>query len=65
MSVDLSPSKYCGENIFFFKKLKLSTFTFKVDTNDLNHHQSPIPTLFNIDLVLRIMVDMVDVIKIA
>ena len=36
-----------------------------MDTNDLNHHQSPMPTLFHIDLVLRIMVHMVDVINIA
>ena len=36
-----------------------------MDTNDLNHHQSPIPTLWHIDLVLRIMVYMVGVIKIA
>ena len=61
----LTPSKYSGENCFFFKNLKLSSFTFKMDTNDFNHHQSQIPTLWHIDLVLRIMVYMVDVINIA
>ena len=65
MSVDLSPSKYCGENRVFFKNLKWSSSTFKMDTNDLNHHQSPIPTLWHIYLVIGIMVYMVDVINIA
>ena len=36
-----------------------------MDTNDLNYHQSPIPTLWHNDLVLRIKVYMVDVINIA
>ena len=36
-----------------------------MDTNDLNPHQSPIPTLWHIDLVPRITVYMVDVINIA
>ena len=53
-----------GKIIFFFKMFKSSTFTFKMGTNDLNHHQSPILTLWHFDLALRIMVYMVDVINI-
>ena len=63
--MDLSPSKQCGGNYFFLKMSKLSTLTFKMDTNYLNHHQSPIPTLWHLDLVLRLMEYMVDVINIA
>ena len=36
-----------------------------MDTNDLNYHPSPIPTLWHNDLVLKIKVYMVDVINIA
>jgi hypothetical protein len=54
-----------GKSIFYSKIKKLSILTFKMDTKDLNHHQSPIPTLWHIDLVIRIMVYMVDVINIA
>ena len=65
MSVHLSPWKYCGENNFVIKDFKLSTFIFKMDTNDLIHYWSPIPTYWHIDLALRIMVYMVDVINIV
>ena len=58
MQVDLSLSKYCGGNNVFVNNYELHTFTFKMETNDLNHHQSRIPKHWHMELVLRIMLYM-------